>query len=208
MKKYSQNDEDLHIVNYFGEFKGNLLSVGENNGKTLSNSLRLIELGWKATLVEPSPTSFNELFTLHKENKNVKLVNCAIGTEDGKCILHESGAHFADNSDYALLSTIKQPEAKWQGVTFKDVEVVLSTYKTFLKNLDYWHGVEEFDFITIDAEGVDVDILKQIDLTNTKLLCIEWNSIESVKQEILEYTSKFGMTNIIYQSAENLLIAR
>lgn len=205
---YSQNEEDLHIANYFGEFKGNLLSVGENNGKTLSNSLRLIELGWKAVLVEPSPVAFKELYELHNKDENVVLSNCAIGTEDGDCILHESGAHFADNSDYALLSTIKQPEPKWQSVSFKDVKVKLKTYKTFLDDLTEFTDIKEFDFITIDAEGVDIDILKQIDLTNTKLLCIEWNSIKSVKQEILGYTSKFEMSNIIYQSAENLLITR
>ena len=65
-----------------------------------------------------------------------------------------------------------------------------------------------FDFITIDAEGMDMEILKQIDLLDTQLLCIEWNSKNEIKEEILEYTSKFGMNKIIYQSGENLLIAR
>jgi len=211
MKKYSQSDEDLHIVNYFGEFKGTLLSIGENDGKTLSNSLRLIELGWKAVLVEPSPLAFEKLKELHKHKKGVSLINCAIGNVDGECILHESGAHFLDKSDHALLSSIKTVEQKWveAGVEFNDVTVNQMTYNTFLKKLnENSYRVIPFDFITIDAEGVDVDILKQIDLKETKLLCIEWNSIEETKREILEYTSKFGMDNIIYESAENLLICR
>lgn len=55
---------------------------------------------------------------------------------------------------------------------------------------------------------MDMEILKQIDLLDTQLLCIEWNSKNEIKEEILEYTSKFGMNKIIYQSGENLLIAR
>jgi hypothetical protein len=65
-----------------------------------------------------------------------------------------------------------------------------------------------FDFITIDAEGYDLEILRQIDLTDTKLLCIEWNTNDQAKGQILEYTIKFGMNKIIYVSGENLLIGR
>ena len=206
MKRYSQSEEDQMICNYFGAEKGTLLSIGENDGKTLSNSLRLIELGWKAVLVEPSEKAFNKLFDLHLENDNVWLKGVAIGTENGKCILHESGAHFMNKLDYALLSSIKEVDPKWtnSGVEFTDVEVDVVTYEKFIEK----SPIKEFDFITIDAEGVDIDILRQIDLTNTKLLCIEWNSIEETKKEILEYTSKFGMTTIMYESAENLLICR
>lgn len=203
---YSQNKEEEHIVNYFHSFKGNLLSIGENDGKTLSNSLRLIELGWKAVLVEPSKTAYEKLFNLHKDNDLVSLRNYAIGTENGECVFHESGAHFMDKSDHSLLSSIKEIDVKWKeaGVEFSDTKVKVLTYESFLE--DSTHKV--FDFITLDAEGMDVEILKQIDLTETKLLCVEWNQEEQTKQQILEHTSKFGMTNIIYTSPENLIIAR
>ena len=43
---YSQNNEEQVILDYFGNKIGNLLDIGANDGITLSNSRKLIELGW------------------------------------------------------------------------------------------------------------------------------------------------------------------
>lgn len=201
---YSQNEEELFIIKFFNGFTGSLLSIGENDGKTFSNALKLIELGWTAFLVEPSPVAFEKLKLLHQNNKKVFCINKAIGNINGSITLHESGAHVNGGNDIALVSSLIESETKkWKksGVNFKSVQVDMLDYKTFADDL-------LFDFITIDAEGMDIDILNQIDLSNTKLLCIEWNGIESNRLQILKHTSKFGMSNIIYQSIENLIISR
>lgn len=202
---YSQNLEEQHITNYFKGFTGTLLSIGENNGKTFSNALRLIELGWRAVLVEPSPVAFKKLLELHKDNPKVECYDWAVGTTDGEVILHESAHHLKDKSDYALLSTLNLNETtRWEFVSFKPVPVHCVTYKTLLRETKF----TSFDFITVDCEGLDTVVLKQIDLTLVKLLCIEFNSIESARREIMAYCSLYGMKNIIYENAENLLIAR
>lgn len=201
---YSQNNEEDFIVKHFDGFVGSLLSIGENDGKTFSNALRLIELGWSATLVEPSPDAFAKLELLHKGNKLVHCVNIAIGNSNGTITLHESGAHVRGGNDIALVSSLIENEtAKWKksGVKFNPVDVSMLNYKTFA-------GYQSFDFITIDAEGMDIEILKQINLLGTKLICIEWNGNEQNKIEILKYTSSFGMQNVIYENIENLLIGR
>ena len=53
---YSQNHEDDIVLNFFQNTESNktVLEIGANDGKTFSNSLLLIENGWKAHLVEPS----------------------------------------------------------------------------------------------------------------------------------------------------------
>lgn len=199
---YTQNKEQEYILEYFKDFKGTLLDIGANDGKTFSNSLALIELGWEAVLVEPSPCTFEKLKELHKDRDNVKCYNVAIGETSGKMKFYESGHHLKDKSDYALLSTLDPNETiKWRkaGIEFKEIEVDVLPYESIFG---------KFDFITIDAEGIDIEILKQIDLTHTSLLCIEWNSIVANKLVILEYCSQFGMNKIIYESGENLLICR
>jgi FkbM family methyltransferase len=207
MKNYSQNDEQKHILEFFNGKKGTLLSIGENDGQTYSNAYALIQLGWVAVLVEPSETAFSKLQELHKGNKNVGCYQIAIGNKSGTTILHQSGAHILGGNDVALVSSINKSETeRWQknGVDFKDIVVQIQTFKIF----KMMYAPLNFDFITIDAEGMDIDILKQIDLSNTQLLCIEWNSKEEIKKEIVDYTSIFGMDKIIYKSGENLLIAR
>lgn len=43
---YSQGNEEEVILNYFGDFKGVFLSIGENNGIDLSNVRQLAVDGW------------------------------------------------------------------------------------------------------------------------------------------------------------------
>lgn len=210
MKKYSQNDEDLILANYFGDFKGNLLSVGENDGRTLSNSLRLIENGWSAVLFEPSEEAFSRLQALHKDNDKVLCFKYGLAGQTGTFEFYESGSHLK-NGDVSLLSTLVEAETeKWEDVgeefTKKSIECL--SFNDAVGAIKEKGESIKFDFITIDAEAVDVIILKQIDLSNVSALCIEYNKDEAVKAEIMEYCAKFGMNTIIYQSYENLVIAK
>lgn len=204
---YSQNKEEEHIVKFFGGFKGRLLDIGANDGVTFSNSFQLILQGWDALLLEPSMIAYSKLHHTHHTNQRVKCVCAAIGTHNGEALLYESGPHLPHGNDFALLSSFNAAKIqKWRdaGVEFNEMPVTVITYDRLLEHYNY----PVFDFITIDAEGMDLDILQQINLTNTRLLCIEWNSIDANKKAILEYTHKYGMGKIIYQSPENLLIAR
>jgi len=203
MNSYSQNKEDLIIAEYFGDFKGNLLSIGENDGITFSNALAFIEFGWKAHLVEPSSV-FNKMKELHIGNPNVKCYDFGIGEKFGFVTFYESGAHVKGGKDHALVSTIDLEETKrWPDVEFKPIEVMCLEWK----RAHWWMDYEKFDYISIDAEGQDYSILKQIDLSHTKVLIIEWNSIIDLKKAYQEYCLPFGL-RIIHENAENLIFAK
>jgi FkbM family methyltransferase len=196
---YSQNQEEKYILEYFGHFVGHLLDIGANDGKTYSNSRALMEKGWFGDLVEPSPKAFNKLSNLYKDNDRVMLWNAAITNEFGIADFYESGP-LVSKYDSALVSSVDKDELKrWPNVTFEKISVRTIRIKE-ISNCPRW------DFISIDAEGFDLEILRQIDLINVGLLCVEWNGNERVRQEILEYTSKFHLENILYISSENLLI--
>lgn len=208
---YSQNNEEQVIYDYFANKSDKapriLLDIGANDGKTFSNSLRLIELGWYGVLVEPSERAQQALQALHGHNPRVHLIKAAIGLETGKATLHESGHHLPDKSDHALLSSLKPEETeRWRRarVEFTDVEVEMITYQALLQRCGY----TGFDFITIDAEGMDLEILVQIDLSHTGLLCIEWNSNHEVREQVLSYCQRYDLTRVLYTNAENLIIGR
>jgi len=206
---YSQNEEEQFILEFFRKrIQGTLIDIGANDGKTFSNSLALIEKGWNAVLVEPSKYAFSKIMELHKgRNEEVIAVNCAIAMVNSKVILHESGPHLKDNSDFALLSTLKPEETtRWKnaGVPFTEEVVDAITFKELTKLT----GKKKFDFITIDCEGLDYEVLSQINLEDTELICIEFNSSQEKKAQILNYCARFGMGKIIYENAENLLICK
>lgn len=199
---YSQGQEEKYITEYFKDYKGTVLDIGANDGKTFSNSLRLIELGWKAYLIEPSKKAFEKLTSLHRDNKDVECLPVAIGTSNVKAILAESGWHLHHKSDIALLSTLVPKEKeRWDKVSFTDQECEVMDFKTFTDLI----GETKFDFITIDAEGMDWEILTQINLTDVKMVCVETNSIETEKY--IDYCKRFGM-KLVYKNAENIIMAK
>ncbi len=216
---YSQNNEEQIIGDYFSsdEYEymrsggvssshtfqlGTLLTIGENDGKTLSNALGLIERGWKAVCVEPSPTAFAKLSKLHANREDVYCIQKAIGTTNGKVILHDSGTHL-NQGDTSLVSTIKESEKdRWKTENFTPVEVDCVDFETLLT----LSPIKKFDFITIDAEGLDIEILSQMDLKalGCKLIVVEWNGQEGALFDQL--ITKYGL-KLIHKNAENLIYA-
>jgi FkbM family methyltransferase len=198
---YSQNQEEKYILDYFKSFKGNLLDIGANDGFTFSNSRALMERGWRGDLIEPSKLAFQKLADLYANNNNATLWNLAVTLENGPIEFYESGPLIGKN-DISLVSTAKVTElARWKNIEFNPTTVQSITIETLFQ---YAHN-PKWDFITIDIEGLDYDILKEIDLTYTKLVCVEHNGIEVEKY--IDYCEEFGM-KLIYQSGENILMAK
>lgn len=196
---YSQNKEDLFVLNYFGNFTGNLLDIGANDGETFSNSKLLIENGWSAVLVEPG-TICKKLVALHNDNENVQVYNFGIGESEEIVTFYESGSHIAGGEDRGLVSTMDFEETKrWPDVKFESKEIRVKPFSALLKHAP-------FDFISIDAEGFDLAILRQIDLKGVgcSCLCIEWNGDKFAEKEITDYCNQFGL-KLSLKNAENLV---
>jgi FkbM family methyltransferase len=173
---YSQHGEGKIVSEWFGKFKGNLLSIGENDGKTLSNVLGLIEAGWSGDLFEPCLEPFSKLEALHFYNEKIRVWKYAISNETGIATIFKSGSHLG-TGDTALLSTLKEEEIKrWKGTcTFVKEAITTITWKDYR---NAYNGHSKYDFVSIDAEGMDFEILKQLDLKElgVRCLCIETNS--------------------------------
>lgn len=199
---YSQNKEEEVILNYFNGHSGSFLDCGANDGKTFSNTRALAERGWKGVLIEPSPKAYAKLKALYSGYKGFYLYNYALGGHNGKAILQESGA-LIGSDDVALVSTFHPQEMDRfkSAVSYQPIEVEVFKWKTFLNRLT----IKEFDFISADCEGSELDILPDMDLSKTKMICLEWNGKPELKTEYEKYLSGF---NLIYTSPENLIYAR
>lgn len=203
MKSYSQNYEDLKVLEYFKGEVGTLLELGANDGTTLSNSRLLIENNWSASLIEPSSV-FEQLAELHHDNHRVECIKVGVGTENGKVKFYESANHVANGTDKALVSTISAKELKrWDKVKFEEKEIDIVDFATLLTMTSY----KTFDFISIDIEGLDILVLKQINLKKLgcKCLCIEHNGDNNVLNQIIEYCRPFGLYEM-HRNAENIIL--
>lgn len=199
---HSQNAEEQHILNYFGDFVGTFLSLGENDGETFSNVRALALRNWRGCMVEPSPKAFEKLKSIYEGRQGFYIYPFAIASHNGKAVLNESGP-LINSRDVALVSTFHQSEMERfkRTVTYQPIEVKTFRWKTFLNRVP----IKKFDFISIDCEGQDLDILSQMDLKDTRCICLEWNGKEDLKKEFERHLSGFSL---IYTSGENLLYAR
>lgn len=203
-RRFSQNLEENYILDYFKDYNsGTFLSIGENDGVTFSNVRALALTGkFKGVCIEPSPKAFERLKSLYNGYKGFYLYNYALGGHNGKAILQESGG-LLGSDDVALVSTFHSHEMeRFKSVlSYEPVEVQVFKWKTFLNRLT----IKEFDFISIDCEGSELDILPDMDLSNTKMICIEWNGKQELKTEYEKYLNGF---NLIYTSPENIIYGR
>lgn len=202
---YSQGQEDQWIASYFGNEVGTFADFGANDGVQFSNSRALALKGWSGVLVEPSPTCFARLRELYADNKLIELHNVGMCEGNGPAILHESGAHVG-NGDHGLLSTVKPSEMKrWQGTgtTFQPTEMECVTFLELLRRSEFAH----FDFITIDVEGLDYEVMSQIDLLHVgcRMLVIENNGKD--EHRFVKYCWEYGM-RLWKKNAENLCFIR
>lgn len=147
---HSQNDEESVALKYVGHItNGSVFDIGAFDGQKNSNSLALIERGWKATLIEPSPWAFQKLLAFHHANKNVTLINCAIGHTGGFARFWE-----CEGDQCSTLS--EKNLARWsgEGRVFHEFWVRQATISDIIAQVG--GGA---DVLSIDAEGLSCDIL-------------------------------------------------
>lgn len=208
---HSQNDEEALVLRHFGEaFKGVCLDIGANDGITLSNTYACMERGWTGVFVEPSPEAFRRMSVLHAAHPGwwTLTINAAVTPTEGRHLLHESGPHL-HTGDVALLSSTIQGETKqWEetGHTFTPIEIDGITFATLLSRC-LERGIDHFDLISIDAEGLDYDILRQIDLSALKcrMLIVEHNG--SNDPRMVAHATTHGM-QLMAMNFQNLIFVR
>lgn len=203
LNDYSQYGEGRVINHYFNGVTGTLLSIGENDGRTLSNVLGLIENGWAAHLVEPSEIAFKKLKELHKDNNLVQCYNFAITETDGRFDFYDSDSHL-NTGDTSLLSTLVKSETnKWTKQKFEKKTISGMAFNSFIKSAQ----ITNIDLISIDCEGMDYDILKQINPSalGVKMLCVEYNNVN--ESLFADYMKSFGY-KLHYKNYCNLIFVK
>ena len=205
MGKYSQSNEDQVIIDYFNGKIGTFCDIGSNDGVTFSNVRRLVELGWSGVFVEPSPKAFQMLKEnyegLTAQGQKLYFYNFALGTTNDEVEFWDSETHL-NKGDHGLLSTMVEDERdRWRGQKYNKIMVKSFRWKTFLNRLT----IKTFDVVSIDIEGMEVEVMEQMDFRDTSLVCAEWNGNKETKEEFDRILSGF---KVIYTSPENLIYAR
>jgi len=144
--------------------------------------------------IEPSPSAFVGLMQNYKGNSNVILVNAAMSYNGAGLI------DFADSLGDAVSTTSVTHEELWNKVrSFQHIYVNTITIREILRVFG-----EHYDFISLDVEGTNIEMLKTfpLELMNPSLICVEH---EGRFQEVLEYCKGYEE---IYRNGENIILKK
>ena len=164
---FSQTGEDM-VIDAFnnGKKNGFYVDVGAHHPIRYSNTLHFYLKGWKGINIDPIPGIMDEFKKFRPKDINLEI---AIG-ESGCCDYYI----FKDNAFNTL------DKAAAEKVITADISKllnVLTISKIPLKKIfdEYISPNQIIDLLTIDAEGLDIEILKTNDWTKYRpeIICIE-----------------------------------
>lgn len=193
---YSQNGEQQIILDYFKDKKGTFLDIGANDGVTFSNVYALALSGWHGVCVEPTDGAFNKLVENYK-GMQVQLLQYCVGNESKM-------VDFYEPADTLVATAVHSEISKWErncGMVFQKVHKQMITIQKLMELSHY----KQFDFISIDVEGIDFEILKEIDLTHVSMVCVEVNGND--RKPFAEYMERFGL-QLIKDNDINIIYAK
>ncbi len=177
-KTYSQWGEDLIIEKYFKNKVGKYVDIGSFHPIRHSNTCLLYNKGWRGTNIDLNPTSIDLFKILRKEDENIL---AALSDEANKQV----NIFFEHN--FSPINSLNLKNFNSKEKTYKEIK----TYTKKFSDLVY----NNFDFLNIDCEGEDLNILKTIDFSKftPDLICIEINSDEeNYKERVYNLLKKYN----------------
>ena len=174
---YSQFGEDLILAHLFAQIginKPTYLDIGANEPRYISNTYYFYVRGSRGVLIEPNPYLFKKLKSIR--SKDIVL-NTGIGFKE----IAEADFYLFPN--YANgLSTFSAKEAShWEETGMKGigkiaVEKIIKMPLIPLNNiLNTYFSTNSPNFISLDVEGLDLEILKSLDFEKhqPEVICVE-----------------------------------
>lgn len=171
----SQIRQDLFVLSQLSFKRGGFfVEFGATDGVSLSNTFLLEkEFGWRGILAEPAKCWHTAL----SRNRDAVV--------DHRCVWHVSGAvlSFSESIDaeYSTISEFKSRDSHHQlrrNAQTYEVDTVSLT-----EMLDYHGAPAEIDYLSIDTEGSEYDILRSLDFDKYKFNIITCEHNYTVARE-------------------------
>jgi FkbM family methyltransferase len=163
---YAQNCEDILIDRLFrGEF-GTFMDIGACHPILDSNTWFFYERGWRGVNLEPSSSSFQRFLEQRPEDLNL---NLAASDFDGELTLYEVHDHVI-NGTSTLVAEIAQDYLR-RGLQVVEKRVPVRTVRGLVRE----HDIAPPDFLSIDVESHESQVIRSIDLEHwrPKLIVVE-----------------------------------
>jgi FkbM family methyltransferase len=173
---YAQSGEDLilnHLFYKLGIEKPDYLDIGANHPSYISNTYFFYLRGSRGVCIEPNPVLYKKIKQLRPGDI---VLNAGIGVTD-----QEEADFYLFPYEAHGLSTFSKKEAEYWGVVgMKNLgkiryEKVIKVPLISINKVIEKYFTKRPDFISLDVEGLDLELLKSLDYERVapKIICVE-----------------------------------
>ena len=187
MNIYSQNGEDLVLSTLLPKKRGFYVDVGANLPDRDSVTLAFYEKGWRGINIEPI-TSLYDLYNSARP-RDINL-NMGVSDKNGSLNLREYSGDFHGWSSFS--PSIQNHPTRLEK-DYKEYKVKVRTLKSIFKE----HKVKQIDFLKVDVEGLEYEVLSSNDWGKWRPSVIV---IENSEGKWYDYIIKQGYEMIFFDS--------
>lgn len=190
MTFYGQHGEDIYLKSLFKDtLRGVCIEVGAYDGISMSNTFHFEKLGWRCLCIEPVESSFINC----KKNRADALQYCISDADKADQEL----TVFALNTNLSAITSLQPDQRLIESHKHLITDVIKQTVKvrSLTSILNELNFPTDIDFISVDTENTELDVLKGIDFKkyNIKVFVVENNYNEPFCEE---YLKNFGYVKI------------
>ena len=194
---YGQYNEDIVIQALLASVrKGFYVDVGANHETYHSVTKYFYDKGWSGINIEPIPRLIAEFRKARTRDINLQL---AVSVKEGTMELRD----YPEHDGLSTLSPDSKIDPKKAALPHNDYLVKVDS----LKNIFNREKVKEIDFLKIDVEGYEFEVLKSNDWTKyrPRVICIEANH---QTQDWLDYLNGESYIRVIFDGLNEYYVAK
>lgn len=198
---YAEGNLDKYIrEKYFSNFdyKGTMIEVGAGTTDYKSISKHFRDHDWRCICVEPNP----KFVEAHKKlGHEIYQYACSNENKKGEFTIVNIPTWHTKENDGLSCSAIKPKYSIPSAAKIEKIEVEIITLNNLLEKID----LENFDFITVDTEGWEIEVIQGLDLQKyqPKIIVLEnlldISNVEFMKSLGYEYDNKIEYNEIYFR---------
>lgn len=181
----SEAGQDNFVRDHYKGAAGFFVEVGAHDGNTLSNTAALEAEGWQGICIEPHPRLYSDLV----RRRRAWCINAACADVQGQ-----------------MLFNLREVEG-WSGLARTQPELecqqILVATRT-LTSICFEFGVKRIDYLSIDTEGGDLNVLRGLDFSQVSVgvISVEVDKVsgagvrELLEANGFEYATHLGVDDI------------
>ena len=162
---YSQYGEDAIISKYFPESEGFYLDIGSGDPVRGSNTFFLYKKGWSGILIDPLTRNIFSSKIIRRKDRTIQGL---VGATNKSYLFYEMFPYeYSTTNNEIVKNLVNNGKAK----LVKKVQ--LNTFSISELNINIY--LDQPSLLSVDCEGLDLEVLKTIDLKTIKfrVICAE-----------------------------------